>query len=117
MLPILGQELVTRVDQRRQSEGVQGPAERVGDWEFAKEHDAATAVAGDWGAVPEDEPPAFAVLLLRHRGEQLLGVRVGEPNQCQRLAPVERGDDPRRPTAESSAARVQQYRALERWVG
>ena len=80
VLPILGQELVTSVDQRRQSEGVQGPAERAGDREFEKEHDAATAVAGDWGAVPEDKPPAFAVVFLRHRREQLLGVLVGEPN-------------------------------------
>jgi hypothetical protein len=117
VLPILGQELVTRVDERRQFEGAQGPAEWPGELEFRKEHHSTTTIAGDCGAVPQDEPPTFAVLFLRHRGEQLLSVLVGEPNQRQRLAAVERGDDPRRPTAEPSAAGVQQYRAPERSVG
>ena len=41
------------------------------------------------------------------------GLFIRERKQCQFLVSVESGDDPRRPTTEPSAARIEQNRARE----
>jgi hypothetical protein len=51
--------------------------------------------------------------VLRHRSEQAPRFLIGERKQCKLLASVQRGDDPRRPTAEPSAAGIEQHRARE----
>lgn len=112
-LAILSHQPVKQVDERRQSERAKGAAERSGELDLGKEHDAPTPVARDWRAIAEYEPPTFAAPILRHRGEQAPGLLIGERKQCQFLASVERGDDPRRPTAEPSAAGIEQNRAWQ----
>jgi len=106
-------EPVKHVDERRQSERVKNAAERSGELDLGKEHDAATPVARDWRAIAEYEPPTFAAPFLGHGGEQAPGFLIGERKQCQFFTSVERGDDPRRPTAEPSAAGIEQYRARQ----
>ena len=103
----MSHEPVKHVDERRQSERVKNAAERSGELDLGKEHDAATPVARDWRAIAEYEPPTFAAPFLGHGGEQAPGFLIGERKQCQFFASVERGDDPRRPTAEPSAAGIE----------
>lgn len=64
----------------------------------------------DQGAcgIAEYKPPTFAAPLLGHRCEQAPRLRIGKRKQCEFLASVKRGDDPRRPTAKPSAARIEQ---------
>ncbi len=81
--------------------------------DLGKEHEGPTSVARDCGTIAEYEPPAFAAPFLRHRSEQAPGLLIGERKQCQFFASVERGDDPRRPTAEPSAAGIEQDRARQ----
>ncbi|MEE8201699.1 MAG: hypothetical protein V3R29_11085 [Candidatus Acidoferrales bacterium] len=50
---------------------------------------------------------------LRHQGEQVLGLLIGQRKESQFFASVKRGDDPRRPTAKPSAAGIEQDRAPE----
>jgi hypothetical protein len=112
-LAILSHEPVKHVDERRQSERAKDASERSGELDLGKEHEAPTSVARDWGTIAEYEPPAFAAPFLRHRSEQAPGLLIGERKQCQFFASVERGDDPRRPTAEPSAAGIEQDRARQ----
>lgn len=76
--------------------------------DLSEEHEAATVVASDWSSVAEHEPPAFAALFLGDQGEKTARPLVCEGEQCEFLASVKRGDDPRRPTAEPSAAGIEQ---------
>ena len=92
----------------RQSKHPQDAAERSGELDLSKEHDASARVARDWRAIAEYEPPTFAAPFLWHRGEQAPRLLIREPKQCEFLALVERGDDPRRPAAEPSAAGIEQ---------
>ncbi len=69
----------------------------------------------DQGA--SDEPPTFATSFLGDQREQAAGLLIRERKQREVLAPVKRGDDPRRPTAESSAAGVEQNRTRELKAG
>jgi hypothetical protein len=102
---------VQRVHQHRRSHGSQDPAERAGQPDLGQESNAPAAVAGKQAPVEKDEPPAFATRLLGHGREQALRFLVGQREQRQLFAPVDRGDDPRRPPAELSASRIEQNRA------
>ena len=106
-LAILSQEPVKHVDERGQSERPKGTAEWPGQLDLDEEHDAPALIAGDWRPIAEYEPPTFAAPFLRHRGEQVPGLLIGQRKQCQPFAPVKRGDDPRRPTAKPSAAGIE----------
>jgi hypothetical protein len=112
-LAVPGHQSVECVDDRRQSKCPQNAAERSGEPDLSEEHDTPTSVPGDWRASAGDEPPTLAALLLWHRGEQGPRRLVGKRKQCEFLASVKRGDDPRRPTAEPSAARIEQNRTRE----
>lgn len=103
---------VERVDGRRQPERAKQKAERACQAKLGEQHDAAATVAGDRSAVAQDEPPALAPLLLGYPGKQLRGRVVGQREQCKLLSAVDRGDDPRRPAAEPSAAVVEHH-----WAG
>ncbi len=107
-LAILSQDSVKHVDERRQSERAQDAAEWSGKLELGEQHDAPTPVARDWRPIAEDEPPTFSAPFLRHRGEQVPGLLIGERKQCQLFTSIKRGDEPRRPTAEPSAAGIEQ---------
>jgi len=85
----------------------QNAAERLGELDLSKEHDASTPVARAWRAIAEYEPPTFAASFLWYRGEQAPCLLIRQRKQCEFLASVKRGDDPRRPTAEPSAARIE----------
>ena len=74
-------EPVQRVDERSRPERSQQPSERPGQPELGEDRDASSAVARNRRAVPEDEPPALAPLLLGHGGEQTVGLLVGEREQ------------------------------------
>lgn len=95
---------VQGVHQPRRSHGSQHSAERAGQPDLGKERHAPSAVARNECAVAEDEPPTLATLVLGHGREQLAGFLFRQRKQRQLFVPVERGDDPRRPTAELSAA-------------
>jgi hypothetical protein len=112
-LAILGHQPVECVDDWRQSKRPQDAAERSGELDLSKEQDAPTPVARDWGAIAEYQPPTFAALFVWHRGEQAARLLIRERKQCEFLASVERGDDTRRPTAEPSAAGIEQNRARQ----
>jgi hypothetical protein len=105
------QKPVQRVHQHRCSHGSQGSAERAGQPDLGQKSNAPAAVAGKQGAVGKDEPPALPVCLLGHGREQAAGFLVGQREQRQLFAPVDRGDDPRRPATELSAPRIEQNRA------
>ncbi len=52
-LAIPSQDLVKRVDERRQSERAKDASERSGELDLGKEQEASTAVARDWSTVGE----------------------------------------------------------------
>ena len=88
-------------------------AERSGEVDLSKEHQASTPVARDWRAIAEYEPPTLAPPFIWQRSEQAPRLLFRERKQCEFLASVECDDDPRRPTAEPSAAGIEQNRARE----
>jgi hypothetical protein len=116
-LAILGHQFVECVDDWRQSKRRQDTAERSGELDLSKEQHAPTPIARDRRAITEYKPPAFTAPFLWHRGEQAARLVIRERKQCEFLAPVKRGDDPRRPTAEPSAAGIEQNRAREEMGG
>ncbi len=73
---------------------------------------AADDPAGVPPPVRPDQVPAGVALLLGNRLQEPAGLLVVERQEGQLPAPVERGDDPRRPPAEASAAVVEQNRAF-----
>lgn len=105
---VAGHELVERVDERGGADGSQPAAERVGQADLREERHAPAVVAGKGSAVAEDEPPTLATGILGHGRQQTAGLLVLERKQGQLMPAVERGDDPRRPAAELSAAGVEQ---------
>lgn len=54
------------------------------------------------------QPPAFAPPVRRHQGEQVPGLLISQPEQCQFFLTVELRDDPRRPTAKPSPAGIEE---------
>ena len=114
---IAGHERVEVVDEWRQSERAKDAAEWPGELDLGEERYARTTVARDGCAIAEYEPPTFAAPFLWHRGEQAPRLLIRERKQCEFLASVERGDDPRRPAAEPSATGVEQNRARKLMAG
>ncbi len=92
-------------------------AERSSELDSGKEHYACAPVSRHRCAIAENEPPTFATSFLGDRCEQEAGLLIRERKQRQFLTSVKRGDDPRRPTAESSAAGVEQNRTRELKAG
>jgi putative membrane protein len=60
-----------------------------------------------------DEVPAGEPVLLEERLEERRGPRVAHGKECESLASIEPGDDPRRPAAEPSVGVVQQNGATK----
>lgn len=116
-IAISGRERVECVEERREPERAQEEAERSGEPDPGNERDASAPVARHRPAVPKHEPPAFAAPLPGDRGEQLPRFLVREREKGQFLASIERGDDPRRPTAEPSAAGIEEHRPREAGAG
>jgi hypothetical protein len=85
--------------------------------QLGEECDASSADARNRRAVAEDEPPALAALIRGNLGEHVFGRLVLEREQRELLAAVEPGDEPRRPAAEPSPARVEQHRTSGARVG
>ena len=107
-------QLVKRVHDCAGVEGSQHTAEPAGQAQPGEELHAPSAIAWNRCSVTQHQPPAVASLLIGDQGEQTIGLSIGETQQREFLAPVEGGDDPRRPAAEPSPARIQQNRA---WQG
>jgi len=101
-------DLVQGVHDWSCSEGAQHASERAGQPDFGKESHASSAVAGNGRAIAENEPPTVVARVLRNEGEQTVGLLIGKREQGQLFVSVKRGDDPRRPAAESSAAGIEQ---------
>lgn len=108
-----GNHFVDRVEERACPDRAEQPPERAGRPDLREEGDRPAAVAWNSQAVAEDEPPAFVALLLRDRCEEAGRLRVDEPDEGQLPAPIEHGDDPRRPATELSSPRVDENRARE----
>jgi hypothetical protein len=88
-------------------------SQRPGQPHLGEQRYAAASVAGDWRPVAQNEPPALVPRLLGYAREQATGLSIGERKQRQLLAPVEPGDDPRRPPAELSGAGIEENRSRE----
>jgi hypothetical protein len=112
-LAIVSEEPVERVHQRRDSERAKHAAERSRQLDLRQERHAATTVTRDRCAIAENDPPTFAAPDLGNGCEQTPRFLIREGKQGQLLPSIERGDDPRRPAAEPSAAGIQQDRAPE----
>jgi hypothetical protein len=108
-----GYDLVEGVDDRGGVERSKHPPEGPGQPDFREQQDAASRVARNRSPVAEDEPPAFVARVLGYACEQAAGLFVGERQQSKLFAPVEPGDDTRRPAAELSGAGVEENRARE----
>jgi hypothetical protein len=108
---VASHELVQPVEERRGAERSQRGAQRPGQAELEEQRDAASAVAGNEGAIAEDEPPTLVPRLLGNRCEQRVGLVICERKQRKLFVPVDPGDDTRRPAAELSTAGVEENRA------
>lgn len=106
-------EPVEPVEEPRQPERAEDTPERSGKPDLGQEHQAPAVIARDRGTIAEHEPPALAALVLGYPSEQSGGFLVGERQQRQLVPSVERGDDPRRPSAELSAAGIKEDRARQ----
>lgn len=106
-----GQHTIERVNDWRQPKQTEDQPKRAGKLNLGKEYNARSLVPRHWRPIAEYEPPTFAASLLGHRAKQAPRFLVREREQCEFLASIERGDDPRRPAAEPSAAGVEQNRA------
>jgi putative membrane protein len=69
--------------------------------------------AGHHAPIAFDEMPAGEAGLLGERLEERRGARVAHGKERELFAPVEPGDDPRRPAAEASVAVVEQHGATK----
>jgi hypothetical protein len=105
--------LVESVDERRGPKSSQHASERSSEPDLDEERDAASGVAGNGRPVSQDEPPAFVTCFFGDGSEEAAGLVVGQWQQRQLFASVERGDDPRRPPAELSGAGIEQNGARE----
>lgn len=81
--------------------------------DLRQEYSAATALARNGHPITADDPPRFGASVLPYHGQQTAGFLVCKGKQGKLLAPVERGDDPRRPAAESTSTRIKQYRSAD----
>jgi hypothetical protein len=106
---VAGDELVEPVHERGGVEHLERAAERPGHPELGEDRDASAGVARKRRAVAEHEPPALVPRLLRHCSQKAARLVVGERQERQLFASVDRGDDTRRPATELSSARVEEY--------
>ncbi|MGH9461031.1 MAG: hypothetical protein ACRD1X_07420, partial [Vicinamibacteria bacterium] len=106
-------EFVPHVDERRQSQRAKDAAERSSKPNLSKQQDAPAPVPSDRRPIAEYEPPTFAALFVRHRGEEAFRLFIVKRKQGQFFAAVERGDDPRRPATEPSTSGIKQDRARQ----
>jgi hypothetical protein len=107
--PIAGYELVESVDERGRVKRSQHAPEWSGEPDFGEERHTSSRVSGHRNAVAEDKPPTLTARLLRHGGKEAVGFGIVERKEGELRASVERSDDTRRPAAEPSAARVEEY--------
>jgi hypothetical protein len=103
-----GREPVQRVDEPGGAKGAQHASEGAGEPDLGEERNASARIAGDRRAVAKDKPPTFVACFLRDRCEQTGCLLIGEREQGQLFASIERGDDPRRPAAKPSGAGIEQ---------
>jgi hypothetical protein len=108
---VLSEELIERVNERRQSTRTQHEPEPPRERDLGQEHDTPAAVASEGHPIAADDPPAFCTSVLWHHGQQATGFLVRKWKQGKLLTQVGRGDDPRRPATESSTARIEQHGA------
>ena len=108
-----GYQLVERVDERRGAQRSEHAAQGPGQPDLGEQRHAAAGVAGNRRPVAQDEPPAFSSRVLRYACEEAAGLIIGERQERQFLASVERGDDTRRLPAELSGAGIEQDRSRE----
>ena len=89
---------IERVHERREAETLQHPAERCQHADLTHDGHAGAGVPAQRRPVAQHEPPAFSALVLGYGGEQGAGPLVIQWKDGERVMPVERGGDPRRPT-------------------
>jgi hypothetical protein len=111
--PVPSDERVQGIDQRSQSARGQHTAGPSREPQLRQQHDAPTPLAGDRDLVATDNPPAFGPSGRRHRGKQVACLLGRKRQEGELLVPVHTGDDPRRPAAEPSRARIEQHGACE----
>jgi hypothetical protein len=103
-------ELVQHLEHaaRKQGEGSREPTGAP----HLLEHGDAAATEADERSVPQDDAPAREPLVRPEHRQMLSRLGVVQRQERKLVVPVERGDDPRRPSAESSPAVVEQDRPL-----
>jgi hypothetical protein len=102
-------EPVECVDSVREPNALERRTQTTRQAQLAEERRTGSSVAAQRRPVAEDEPPALRALVLGNRRKEPVGLAVPEREQREPLASVERGDDPRRPAAEASAAVVEEH--------
>jgi hypothetical protein len=112
-LQVTGHQLVERVEDRGEPKEAKGAADRGSNPDLTQKLNAAALVTRHERAVAKHQPPALNASVLGNTGEKLLRLLISEWEEREPLAPVESGDDPRRPAAEPSASSVEQHRARE----
>jgi hypothetical protein len=111
--PPPGEVSVTCINQRRQPKPCEQPSKWSGQPHLAEERDAPSCIAGYRCAITKNEPPTFATRVLGNGNEQLHRLLVSQREEGEFVSMIERGDDPRRPAAESSPACIEENRAAE----
>jgi hypothetical protein len=104
-----GYQPVQGVDEHRCVKRSQHASERTRKPDLGEERHTSSGVAGHQRAVAENEPPTLAAGFLGYRSEEAVGLRIAEWKESHLPVSVERGDDPRRPATEPSAAGIEQY--------
>ena len=95
-------ELVHGVHDRRRANSSQRATQRASQAQAGQERDTPSAVTSYWCPIAQNEPPTCAPLLFRHRREQPSRFVVGQREECKLFAPIDLGDDPRRPATKLS---------------
>jgi hypothetical protein len=103
-----GREPVQRVDETGGAKRAQHASEGAGEPDLGEERHASSCISRHRCAVAKDEPPTFVSCFLGDRREQTGCLLIGEREQGQLFASIERGDDPRRPAAKPSCAGIEQ---------
>ncbi len=112
-LAIPSDEPVEPVNEPRESERAQAAAKGSCELDLGEHQDTRPSISSNWRAITQHEPPTFLASVVRHRDQQKAGLHIGERQECEGLAPIERGDDPRRPAAKPSATSVEKNRTRQ----
>jgi hypothetical protein len=107
------QQRVHQIHERGQPECLKNSAERSSRLELEQKRNAPALNPRNECSVAQCQPPAFASLIFRDISKKANRYFICKREQSKLFTLVHLGDDPRRPSTESSSARVEQNGALQ----